>query len=376
MYAVGLEKGSHGLVVREIPKPFIESDNQVLVKVLQAGICGTDRNMIRWGEKDFPPGEDFLVLGHEAMGQVQVVGPGVKTLQPGDIVVPTVRRGCGQCACCLNGQSDMCCTGLYRERGIHKIHGYFTEYFVDDEEYLAKVPTGLADLAVLTEPLSISEKAIRQLRTLQLRVLWLARHQEHQPGAKEWGHGKIALVIGAGPIGLLGTALLRLGDAETYVIEIVGEEHIKVQLIRELGAHYIDGRGKTVEDIVAEMGNPDIILEASGASKLALSLMPILARNGVYILTGIPRGEREVQLDGNLILRQMVRCNHLIIGSLNSNREHFVTALHDLARLRDTFGSVLDKAITHRYHLLDYQEAFQPKGSSELKVIFDMQRQQ
>jgi threonine dehydrogenase-like Zn-dependent dehydrogenase len=270
----------------------------------------------------------------------------------------------------------MCCTGLYRERGIHKLHGFFTEYFADEEEYLVKVPQGLEEIAVLTEPLSISEKAISELRTLQLRVPWLYMHREHQPGAKYWAHDKRALVVGAGPIGLLGTALLRLGDAETYVIEIVGEEHIKVQLIGELGAHYIDGRAKSVEDIVAEAGNPDIILEASGASQLALSLIPILARNGVYILTGIPRGESEVCLDGNLILRQLVRFNHLIIGSLNSNREHFVMALHDMAKLREQFGSMMDKVITHRYPLLDYQEAFRPKGISELKVIFDMQRQQ
>ena len=82
-----------------------------------------------------------------------------------------------------------------------------------------------------------------------------------------------------------------------------------------------------------------------------------------------------MRLDGNLILRQMVCYNHLIIGSLNSNREHFVAALHDMAKLRDTFGSVLGKVITHRYPLLDYQEAFQPKGTSELKVIFDMEPQ-
>ncbi|MFQ5925726.1 MAG: glucose 1-dehydrogenase, partial [Dehalococcoidia bacterium] len=358
----------------EVPKPFIEADNQVLVKVLYAGICGTDRNMINYDEKDFPPGEDFLILGHEAVGRAEAVGPGVKTVEPGDIVVPTVRRGCGQCACCLNGQSDMCCTGLYRERGIHKLHGYFTEYFADEEEYLVKVPPGLDDIAVLTEPLSISEKAISELHTLQLRVPWLYRHREHEPGTKEWGHDKIALVIGAGPIGLLGTALLRLGNAETHVIEIVGEKHIKVQLIRELEAHYIDGRGKTAEDIVAKSGNPDIILEASGASQLALNLIPTLARNGVYILAGIPRGEGEVRVDGNLILRQIVRSNHLIIGSLNSNREHFVAALHDMAKLRDSYSSVLDKVITHRYSLLDYQEAFKSKGTSELKVIFDMEQ--
>ena len=125
--------------------------------------------------------------------------------------------------------------------------------------------------------------------------------------------------------------------------------------------------------MVAASAKPDIILEASGASRLALGLMPILARNGVDIFTGIPRCQSEVCVDGNLMLSQIVRSNHLIIGSLNSNREHFVAALHDLAAIRDNFGTVMASVITHHYRLLDYKEALQPKGTSELKVILDMQ---
>lgn len=374
MYAVGLEKDSKGPVLREMPKPFIAKDNQALVKVLYAGICGTDRNIIRWQERDLPPGEDFLTLGHEAVGVVEAVAAGVKTLHPGDIVVPTVRRGCGRCSCCLNGQSDMCCTGLYTERGIHKVHGFFTEYFVEEEQYLIKVPANLPPLlATLAEPLSISEKALGQLRTLQLRVPWLCSHTEHRYDAEKWGHCKKALVVGAGPIGFLGTMLLRQAAVQTYLVEVVGEEHIKVQLVRQMGATYIDGRGKTPEDIAQIAGSPDIILEASGASVLSLGLLPFLARNGVFIFTGIPRGKIEACVDSNFLLAQLVRSNQLIIGSINSNREHFVAALKDLVAFASTSASFLGKVISHQFSLLDYVEALQMEGPQVMKVVFNMQ---
>ncbi|MEK7280779.1 MAG: glucose 1-dehydrogenase [Chloroflexota bacterium] len=372
MYAVGLAQNTKGPVLRELPKPFIETEDQVLVKVLQVGIDGTDRNMIRYDEKDLPPGEDFITLGHEALGRVEAVGSKVKTLRPGDMVTPTVRRGCNECAPCLNGQSDMCYTGRYKERGIHKLHGFFTEYFVEREEYLVKVPPDLGPLAILAEPLSISEKALSQLRSLQLRVPWLCEHAEHNYGSEAWGHCKQALVIGAGPLGLLGIALLRLAQVDTWVVEVASPEHKKVQLLKELGAHHVDAREKTPLVITEEVGSPDFILEASGASDVAFNLLPTLARNGVYILTGIPRGISQVCLDGNLTLRQLVRYNQLIVGIINSNREHYVAALHDLASLKQTFGPIMDSFISHRFRLLDYEEAFNFESKDQVKVIFDL----
>lgn len=373
MFAVGLARKYDGVVDFELKKPGIRGPKDVLVKVLQAGIDGTDRDMIRRQQKDIAEGEEYIVLGHEAIGRVVEVGSGVENLKVGDMVVPTVRRGCNECPSCLNNQSDMCSTGFYKERGIHKLHGYFTEYFVDEEQYLVPVPHSMEHVAVLTEPLSIAEKAISQMQHIQSRLPWGCFHPEHSIGQPGWGACKKALVIGAGPIGFFGAALLRLADIATYFIEVVTEDSPKVRRMQEMEAHYIDGRGITPEALVKRMGNPDIVFEASGASELALSLLPVGARNGVYMFTGIPRGESQVCMDGDLLVRQIVRTNQIIIGSINSNRSHFELALEDMVHMDKRFNHILDRVITHMYPLKDYKEALAPNPDS-LKVIFEMEK--
>lgn len=141
--AVGLIRGQEGIQSFDLPKPEIQTPTQVLVRIVEAGIDGTDYAIVQGNEFDMHPEEDTMTLGHEAVGIVEEIGPEVKTLKEGDLVVSTVRRSCGLCAPCLHGRSDMCETGLFTERGIHKTHGFFTEYFVDDEEYIVKVPKAL-----------------------------------------------------------------------------------------------------------------------------------------------------------------------------------------------------------------------------------------
>ena len=373
MFAVGLARKFDGVVDFELPKPEIQGPKDVLVKVLQAGIDGTDRDMIRRQQKDIAEGEEYIVLGHEAVGVVVEVGSKVESLKPGDVVVPTVRRGCNECPSCLDNQSDMCSTGLYKERGIHKLNGYFTEYFVDEEQYLVPVPSGLEHVAVLTEPLSIAEKALGQMRYIQSRLPWGCFHPEHNFDQSGWGACKKALVIGAGPIGFFGAALLRLAEMMTYFIEIVPENSPKVRRMQEMEAHYIDGRGITSEALVKKMGNPDILFEASGVSELALSLLPAGARNAVYIFTGIPRGESQVCMDGDLLIRQMVRNNQIIIGSINSNRRHFEASLQNMLQIDKRFNHILDRVITHTYKLKDYKAALAPNPNA-LKVVFEMDK--
>jgi threonine dehydrogenase-like Zn-dependent dehydrogenase len=266
----------------------------------------------------------------------------------------------------------MCSTGLYTERGIRKKHGFFAEYFVDDEEYIVPVPVGLEKYAVLTEPLSIAEKVIAEVRYIQSRLRWSCIHPDHRYGTPGWASCKTALVIGAGPLGFMATALLRLEGVHTYVAEIVPEESIKIQLVKALGAHYINVANIGKKEIAKLTGSLDIVIEASGASELALDLITILGRNGIFILTSIPLGAKQICLDGHLLLGQMVRFNQVVMGSVNSNRAHFLAALKDIGRLRETFGPPFDRLITHRFKLEQYQEAFQVSGTNSLKVVFDI----
>ena len=108
------------------------------------------------------------MIGHEMFGQVVGVGSSVTRVKTGDFAVFTVRRGCGQCPPCLMGRADMCQTGKYRERGIKGMDGYQTEFVVDKEQYIVRVPSELEAVGVLMEPLSIVEKAIDEAIRLQI----------------------------------------------------------------------------------------------------------------------------------------------------------------------------------------------------------------
>ncbi|MFC1981619.1 alcohol dehydrogenase catalytic domain-containing protein, partial [Chloroflexota bacterium] len=308
---------------------------------------------------------------------VEEVGRNVTSVAPGDTVVMTVRRGCGICQPCLHNQSDMCMTGLYTERGIHRRDGFFTEFVVDQEQYIVKVPADLAKLAVFTEPLSIAEKGISQLRTIQSRFPWTCEHPEHGFLSPDWGGCKIAMVLGAGPLGILAAALLRLAEVYTFVADIVSKDSPKVHLVEHMGANYIDSRGKTPKEIVnsccGSSGRLDIIFEASGAAVTAIELINYMSRSSIYVMTGIPREELVMQVDAAQLVRQIVRNNQVVVGSVNSNRSHFEMALKDIPTINSGFGGLLEEMITHRFKLQDHGRVFATADEKHIKTVIEVE---
>ena len=123
----------------------------MLVRVLRVGVDGTDKeiNAAEYGQA--PPGDDFLVIGHEGFGQVEGVGPHVTEVRPGDYVVATVRRP-GSSIYDLIGMNDMTTDNTYFERGINLRHGYMSQYYVEDAEFIVRVPQGLREVGVLLGP--------------------------------------------------------------------------------------------------------------------------------------------------------------------------------------------------------------------------------
>ncbi len=377
MKSLAMLRDKPGIHSLDLPKPEISQPDEVLVKVKQAGVDGTDFNMYKFNLQDPAEGRNEIVLGHEMVGVVEGVGSEVKSLAPGDAVVTTVRRGCGICMPCLSNQSDMCLTGLYTERGIHKADGYFTEYIVDQEQYMVKVPDELKkDLAVLTEPLSIVEKGIEQIRIIQSRLPWACDHPEHDFSSPDWGGCKTAMVIGAGPLGILAASLLGLAEVRTTVVDIVPEDSPKAELATHLGAVYVDARNRSTAEIVEYCcgidGRFDIVFEASGASSTALEMLNYISRGSIFVMTGIPRAEMVGQLDMSMMLRQIVRNNQVIVGSVNSNRSHFEMAVKSMEAIRARFGDIFGKLITDRYKLGDGEAIFNPAGPNHIKTIIDI----
>src|SRR5215471_14508692 len=170
MKAIAVIPGKpNSIHMRELSMPSVSEiggGRGVLVKVLRVGVDGTDKEINAAEYGTAPDGHEFLVVGHEGFGQVEAVGPNVTEIAPGDYVVATVRRP-GTSLYDLIGTNDMTTDDTYFERGINLRHGFLTEYYVDDAEYIVKVPQGLKEVGVLLEPTTVVEKGIAQAYEIQ-----------------------------------------------------------------------------------------------------------------------------------------------------------------------------------------------------------------
>jgi len=236
MKAIAIIPSTRTVRLVDRPEPSINAPDQVKVRILRVGICGTDREEAGGGRALAPSGQSDLVIGHEMFGQVVAAGQAVTRVQPGDYAVFTVRRGCGKCLPCAINRSDMCRTGDYRERGIWGLDGYQAEYVIDQEQYLVHVPQDLEPIGVLAEPLSVAEKAIDEAVHLQFARLADAA------STPDWLQDRRCLVAGLGPIGLLAALALRLRGADAYGLDVVDANTVRPQWLAKIGGQYIDAR--------------------------------------------------------------------------------------------------------------------------------------
>jgi threonine dehydrogenase-like Zn-dependent dehydrogenase len=304
----------------------------VLVKVLRVGVDGTDKeiNAAEYGAA--PPGDDYLIIGHESFGVVEEIGMNVSELQVGDYVSATVRRP-GSSFYDKIGIYDMTTDEVYFERGINLRHGYLAEYFIEDPEYLVKVPAACLNSGVLMEPMSITQKGIVQAYEIQRRL-------------KIWRPRKAA-VMGAGTLGLLATLALKLRGLEVFVFGRKPPPYKNSELIEELGAHYISTKQTSISEFSHKNGPLDIIFEATGNSGVVFESAENLGKNGVLILTSITGGNHRREIPADKINLDFVLGNKVMFGTVNANREYFESGARDLAQATSQYQGWLDKLLTH-----------------------------
>ncbi|HEX5500028.1 MAG TPA: glucose 1-dehydrogenase, partial [Thermomicrobiales bacterium] len=317
MAAVAVYPGRAGSIHRTtLPLP-TPGPGQALVRVRRVGVCGTDQEIIHGQFGSPPPGSDELVLGHEALGEVEALDPAAEGVDVGDLVVCTVRRP-GGCVPCVSGQADMCADLEYTEYGIIGAHGFMVERFVMEPEHLIRVPAALEPIGILTEPLSVVEKALQQATLIQRRIpSWAPR---------------TAIVLGAGPIGILGTLLLRSRGMDVVTVARRPGPHAISRIIEASGARYAATRQQTLAEIAAGLPPVDLIFEATGVADLAFDAMEILGANGVLVLLSLTGGGEMKELPIARLNRSFVLGNKVMVGSVNSSREHFELAVADLGR--------------------------------------------
>ena len=353
MKAVTVTPGVAGsTTLRDVPEPTLDAfpgGRGVLVRVLRVGLDGTDHEITAGEYGTAPPGDDFLILGHESLGVVEEVGPAVTEVAPGDLVVARVRRA-GTSIYDRLGMPDMTTDDEYWEHGISRVHGFLTERYVEEPEYLIRMPAGLREVGILLEPTSVVEKGIHQAEEIQRRLkVWEPRR---------------AVVLGAGTIGLLATMALRVRGVEVITAGLEEPPHLNADLVEALGATYVSTRQTPVPQMAREMGQADLVFEATGFSPLVFEAMCILlGKNGVIVLSSVTGGSKRVEVPSDAINLDFVLGNKVMVGTVNANREHFERGVRDLAVAEARFPGWLERLLTHPVHGLEsWEKAFELLG--------------
>lgn len=347
MKAIAVVPGTREVKLIEQQAPVVAKPSHVKLRMLDVGVCGTDREICAFQYGTPPEGSQHLVIGHESLGEVVEVGGGVTRLKPGDLVVPMVRRPCAHddCPACRAGQQDFCFTGDFSERGIKSLHGFMTEFVVDDERYMHVVPRALREVAVLVEPLTIAEKALIQVDQMQQRLPWACAFEPGKP--RQACHR--AVVIGAGPVGLLGAMALIARGFDTFVYSRELAPNPKADLVTAIGAHYLSAQDTTLEQLAAQVGNIDLVYEATGASAIAFQMMKVLGTNGIFVFTGVPGRKAPIEVDTDVIMRNLVLKNQVVFGTVNAGVQAFEAAIRDVALFQERWPSAVRALITGRY---------------------------
>jgi threonine dehydrogenase-like Zn-dependent dehydrogenase len=361
-------KTANSVRLVELEKPSISDiadGHGVLVEVLRVGACGTDREINNGEYGTEPEGFDFLVLGHENFGRVVEIGQNVKDLQPGNYVVATVRRPRGSSIYDKIGEQDFTTDTQYFERGISRLHGYMTEFYLESDEFLIKIPPPIAEVAVLLEPLSIIEKGLKQAVDIQERLkIW-------QP--------KTAAVLGTGNVGLLTIMALRMRGYEVHGFgRDAREGYLNAELIEAIGATYDSTAQISIAESTASYGEYDLIFECTGYSPIIFDAMQSLNENGILVLASVTGGGRKTdQVPSDLINQKFVLGNRAMVGTVNANREHFELGVRDLVLCEAMYKGWLSRMLTHKVEGLEnYKNVFDILNNSSankaIKTYFEV----
>jgi threonine dehydrogenase-like Zn-dependent dehydrogenase len=230
---------------------------------------------------------------------------------------------------------------------------------VDEVRYMNAVPPSVRDVGVLVEPLTIAEKALLQAVQVQNRLPWEFSAYPHR-----------AVVLGAGPVGLLGAMALQNHGYTVTVYSLDREPNPAADIVKAIGGKYISSQDRTVDQMTAEVGAIDLVYEATGASKLAFDVLRVLGPNGLYILTGVPGRHGPTEFDTDTIMRNLVLNNQCVMGTVNAGRDAFEHAIADLQVFNTRWPAAVRALITGRFSIEDFAlPVLHPKGIKNVVEI-------
>jgi glucose 1-dehydrogenase len=341
--AVTVKPGSAGSVrLEEVPEPD-RSLGPVVVEAIAVGVCGTDSEIVSGDYGWPPPDRDRLILGHESLGRV--VDPGPSGHAVGEHVVGIVRRPDPvPCPNCAVGEWDMCSNGRYTERGIKEVDGFMAERWRIEPDYAVRVDKELGVLGVLLEPTTVVAKAWEQIGVIGRRAFW-------DPDT--------ALVVGAGPIGLLAALIGKQQGLDVHVFDRATAGP-KPRLVDQLGATYHTGA-------IPDLGlRPNIVVECTGVRELIKDCAEVVSPGGIICLTGLGSGPPPALGSGDLATKAVLK-NLVVFGSVNANRRHYYLGARALEAADRTW---LEQLVTRRVSPDDVMLALE-REPDDIKVVVE-----
>jgi L-iditol 2-dehydrogenase len=325
---VKTQKGRGFLEIRAVEDPIV-GDNEALLQIKAAGICGTDIHIMEDRFPNNPP----VILGHEFSGEIIEVGREVSGYTIGDRVVSEPHKGgCGTCRYCLTGEVEVCRT----KRAIgYKIDGSFASLISMPVTSLHRIPENVTyEQAALTEPLAVAVKG----------VLERARIEPED----------FVMVAGCGPIGLLAAAAAKAEGARAVMITGTdGDEKLRLPAARRLGIDHVVNIQKEdplqiVQDLTGGAG-ADVVVEASGAAPSIRQAFDLIKIDGRICGLGLS-GKEDIGIPWDTAIIKAVR----LICSMSSNWTSWERALSLMSS-----GKVkVDPLITANFSLNEWQKAF------------------
>jgi threonine 3-dehydrogenase len=330
-----------GLELREVPEPEM-GINDVRIRVHKAGICGTDLHIESWDPWAARTIKPPLIVGHEFVGEIVEVGSNVSDFHRGDIVSGEGHVVCGRCRHCLAGRRNLCANSI--GLGVGRDGAFAEEVVLPMTNVWHHWPGIDEEVAAIFDPFG---NAVHT--ALAFPVL-----------------GEDVLVVGAGPIGLMATAVVRHAGARHVVVS--EPNGFRRDLAKTMGASVVvDPRERSLADVQEELGMVegfDVALEMSGNPAALRDAIANMAHGGAVAILGIP--SEEVSLDFNPIIFKMLTLRGIY------GREMYETWYKMTVMLQS--GLDIRPAITHRFSFRDHEAAFAATRSGDSgKVIMDWQ---
>jgi threonine 3-dehydrogenase len=326
-----------GLRIEDVPIPSLGRDD-VLIRVLRAGVCGTDLHIYEWdgwAQANVPVP---LVIGHEFAGEIVEVGPDVDDLQPGDLVSGEGHLVCGRCRNCMAGRRVQCA----RTKGIGVNHpGAFAEFIVMPATNVWRHPPDIdLDVAAIFDPFG---NAVHTALTFPIL-------------------GEDVLITGAGPIGLMAAIVARHAGARYVVATDVSP--YRLDLARQIGVTLaVDATTTTLQDAMGQLRMRegfDVGLEMSGKPRALRDMLAAMTHGGKIAVLGLPT--EQFGIDWAHLVLNMITIKGIY------GRQMFET-WYEMAVLIQS-GVDISPVITHRFDATDFDAAFATVRSSQCgKVV-------